>query len=68
MDIEPIRASRDHKKALKGIESSMMARKGTPEGDRPGILTTLVDDWERRNQPILLPDPTAYFPFGRIFP
>ena len=35
----------------------MMARKGTPEGDRLEILSALVDDWERRSQPILPPDP-----------
>lgn len=57
MDIKPIRTSRDHKKAIKEIESLMMARKGTSEGDRLEILSTLVDDWERRNQPILPPDP-----------
>ena len=57
MDIKPIRSVRDHKKALKEIESLMMARKGTPEGDRLEILSTLVDDWERRHQPILPPDP-----------
>lgn len=57
MDIKPIRTSRDHKKALKEIESLMMARKGSSEGDRLEVLSTLAEDWERRNQPIDSPDP-----------
>ncbi len=57
VDIKPIRSVRDHKKALKEIEALMTARKGTSEGDRLEILSTLVEDWERRHQPILPPDP-----------
>jgi len=57
MDIKPIRTARDHKLALKEIEALMTARKGTPEGDRLEILSTLVEDWERRHHPILPPDP-----------
>ncbi|HNY29652.1 MAG TPA: hypothetical protein PKO15_02080 [Fibrobacteria bacterium] len=57
MDIKPIRTARDHKKALVEIESLMMSRKGSPEGDRLEILSTLVEDWERRHHPILPPDP-----------
>jgi len=57
MDIKPIRNARDHKKALQEIEALMRARKGTPEGDRLEVLSTLAEDWERRHQPILPPDP-----------
>jgi HTH-type transcriptional regulator/antitoxin HigA len=57
MDIKPVRNARDHKLALKEIEGLMSARRGTPEGDRLEILSTLVEDWERRHQPILPPDP-----------
>jgi HTH-type transcriptional regulator/antitoxin HigA len=57
MDIKPIRNARDHKLALKEIEALMTARKGTPEGDRLDVLSTLAEDWERRHQPILPPDP-----------
>lgn len=47
MDIKPIRTARDHKQALKQIDALMAARKGTPEGDRLDVLSTLVEDWER---------------------
>jgi HTH-type transcriptional regulator/antitoxin HigA len=57
MEIRPIHNTRDHRKALREIESLMTARRGTPEGDRLEILSTLVEDWERRNHPILPPDP-----------
>ncbi|MBK8804710.1 MAG: transcriptional regulator [Fibrobacteres bacterium] len=63
MDIKPIHTSRDHKQALKEIESLMMARKGTPEGDRLEVLSTLVEDWERRHQQILPPDPVEAIRF-----
>ena len=57
MDIKPIRNARDHKQAMKEIEALMTARKGTSEGDWLDVLSTLVEDWERRHQPILPPDP-----------
>jgi HTH-type transcriptional regulator / antitoxin HigA len=57
MEIHPIHNARDHKRALREIETLMSARRGTPEGDRLEILSTLVEAWERRHQPILPPDP-----------
>lgn len=57
MDIQPIHTERDHRRTLKEIESLMRSKRGTPEGDRLEILSTLVEDWERRHQPVLPPDP-----------
>ncbi len=57
MEIKPIRTAKDHQQALESIEGLMNARDGTPEGDRLEILSTLVEDWERRHHPILPPDP-----------
>jgi HTH-type transcriptional regulator/antitoxin HigA len=41
----------------------MLARKGTPEGDRLDMLATLVEAWEARHVPINLPDPIAAIQF-----
>jgi HTH-type transcriptional regulator/antitoxin HigA len=56
MDIKPIRTKADYRAALKGIESLMMAKANTPEGDRLDVLTTLVEAYERMHFPMDLPD------------
>lgn len=63
MDIKPIRTKADHKQALKEIESLMMAKLGTPEGDRLDILVTLVEAYEKKHYPIDLPDPVEAIKF-----
>ena len=57
MDIAPIKTQRDHRRALKKIESLMTAKRNTPEGDRLDVLVTLVEAWEQKHYPIDLPDP-----------
>ncbi|OFW35629.1 MAG: DNA-binding protein [Acidobacteria bacterium RIFCSPLOWO2_12_FULL_67_14] len=57
MQIRPIKTKVDHRAALKEIERLMDARPGTPDGDRLEILTTLVDHYESRHEPIDPPDP-----------
>jgi HTH-type transcriptional regulator / antitoxin HigA len=57
MDIAPLKSPRDYRRALKKIESSMHAKRNTPEGDRLDILVTLVEAWERKHYPLDLPDP-----------
>jgi HTH-type transcriptional regulator / antitoxin HigA len=59
MDIVPIKTHRDHRRALKEIESLMAAKRHTPDGDRLDVLVTLVEAWERQHYPIDLPDPVA---------
>ena len=49
MDILPIKTVRDYRFTLKQIESLMMAKRGTPDGDRLDMLVTLVEAWERRH-------------------
>jgi len=56
MDIKPIRTKADYRAALKGIESLMMAKANSPEGDRLDVLTTLVEAYERKHFPMDLPD------------
>lgn len=63
MDIKPIRTKADHRQALKEIESLMMAKSGTPEGDRLDILVTLVEAYEKKHYPIDLPDPVEAIKF-----
>src|SRR5208282_3920661 len=57
MDIKPIRTKRDYEVALRTIESLMMAKRGTAEGDRLDILATLVEAYEAKHFPLDLPDP-----------
>ena len=46
MDIQPIKTPRDYRRTLKEIGGLMMAKRGTPEGDRLDVLVTLVEAWE----------------------
>ena len=57
MDIEPIKTQRDYRRVLKEIETLMMAKHNTAEGDRLDVLVTLVEAWERKHYPLDLPDP-----------
>jgi HTH-type transcriptional regulator/antitoxin HigA len=59
MEISPIKTGRDYRRALKEIESLMMAKRGTLEGDRLDVLVTLVEAWEARHYPLDLPDPVS---------
>lgn len=56
MDIKPIRTKRDYEAALREIEVLMTARRGTPEGDRLDVLTTLVEAYEAQHFRLDLPD------------
>lgn len=57
MQIRPIKTRVDHRAALKEIERLMDAKPGTPAGDQLEVLTTLVDDYESRHEPVEPPDP-----------
>jgi HTH-type transcriptional regulator/antitoxin HigA len=63
MDIKPVRTKADYKHVLKEIESLMMAKLGTPEGDRLDVLVTLVEAYETKHYPIDLPDPVEAIKF-----
>lgn len=64
MNINPIRSTADHRAALREIESLMMARIGTPDGDRLDVLATLIVAYEARNFPIEVPDPIDVIKFA----
>lgn len=57
MHIHPIRTDQDHEAALREIETLWGAEEGSEEGDRLEVLTTLVEDYERRRWPITPLDP-----------
>ena len=63
MMIKPIRTRADHRKALKEIEGLMSARPRTPRGERLDVLVTLVEAWERKHEPMDLPDPVEAIKF-----
>ena len=56
MHIRPIKTKKDYRAALKEVESLMSAKKGTREGDRLDVLTTLVEAYERSHFSMELPD------------
>ena len=59
MNIEPIKTARDYRRTLEEIEGLMMAKRGTPEGDRLDVLVTLVEAWEAKHYALDLPDPVS---------
>ena len=52
MEITSIETERDHRRALKEIESLMAARPNTPEGSRLEVLVALVEAWEAEHCPL----------------
>lgn len=56
-DLQPIRDRETHRAALTEIERLFDVTAGTPEFDRLEILVTLVEAYERKHEPILLPEP-----------
>ena len=52
MSIGPIKTKREHEAALGEIDSLMMAKPGTPAGDRLELLVTLVEAYEREHYPM----------------
>jgi HTH-type transcriptional regulator/antitoxin HigA len=59
MNVKPIKTEEDYKEALSHISSIFDASPGTPEFDLLDVLTTLVEVYESRNEPIAAPDPIA---------
>lgn len=64
MNIKPIKTRADHCTALKEIETLMMAKLNTPEGERLDVLVTLVEAYERKHYAIELPDPVEAIKFA----
>lgn len=64
MEITAVRTEADHERTLREIEGLMMAKAGTPEGDRLDVLVTLVEAYEQKNFPIDLPDAVSAIQLG----
>ena len=63
MDIKPIKTDADYQAALKEIESLMMAKSDSPEGEKLDVLVTLIEAYEAKHFPMDLPDPVAAIKF-----
>jgi len=63
MEIKPIKTSKDYNQALKRLEFIFDAKQGTPEGDELEVLGILIDEYEKEQFPIGLPDPIEAIKF-----
>ena len=63
MEIKPIKTESDYRVVLNEIETLMMAKADTPEGERLDILVTLVEAYERKHYALDLPDPIEAIKF-----
>lgn len=63
MNIKPIKTDADYRAALKDIESLMMSKPDSPEGDKLDVLVTLVEAYEAKHFPLDLPDPVEAIKF-----
>ena len=63
MKISPIKTEKDYQNALNRLEDIFDAGKGTEEGDELEILSILIDQYEKENFPIGMPDPIEAIKF-----
>lgn len=63
MEIKPIHTQADYQAALKNIESLMIAKPNTPEGEKLDVLVTLVETYEAKHYPMDLPGPVEAIKF-----
>lgn len=57
MQIRPIKTKADHRAALREIEHLIEAKSGTSAGDRLEVLTTLVERYESKHEPVAPSNP-----------
>ncbi|MES2734251.1 MAG: helix-turn-helix domain-containing protein [Bacteroidota bacterium] len=63
MKIKPIKNNKDYEEALERLEQIFEAKPGTPKGDELEIVSLLIDQYEKDNFPIELPDPIEAIKF-----
>lgn len=63
MTIKPIKTPNDYQDALKRLESIFDAQPNTKEGDELEVLGVLIDNYEKINYPVELPDPIEAIKF-----
>ena len=64
VSVRPIRTEQDYEAALAEIGELMTARRGTAQGDRLDVLSTLVEAYESEHHAIDAPDPIALLEFA----
>ena len=55
VDIKPIKIDADYQAALKEVEGLIMARPDTPEGEKLGVIITIIKVYEAKHFPMGLP-------------
>jgi len=63
MEIKPIKAEADYRRALRRVEELWSSPKGSPEGDELDVLVTLIEAYEKEHYPIDFPDPREAIKF-----
>ena len=63
MNIKPIQTEEDYRAALEEINDIFDALPGTPDGDKLGIMVTLIEAYEEAKHKIPLPDPISAIEF-----
>lgn len=63
MNIKPIKSEQDYQESIERLETLFDAKKGSPEGDELEILGILIDQYEKEQFPIDLPDPVEAIKF-----
>jgi HTH-type transcriptional regulator / antitoxin HigA len=57
MEVQPIKAEEDYKRALKRLEEIFHTPVDSKEGDEAEILSILIEKYEDEHYPIAAPDP-----------
>jgi HTH-type transcriptional regulator/antitoxin HigA len=65
MEITPIRTESDYRAALRVVSTlvDQYLSPDSPEGERLDVLSALIEAYERKHQPIDLPDPVDSIKF-----
>jgi len=63
MTLKVIKTEKDYQKALKRLEVIFDAKKGSKDGDELELLSLLIDNYEKGQYPIDLPDPIEAIKF-----
>src|SRR6266511_1931920 len=63
MEIKPIKSEHDYESSLLRLDKIFDAKPGSKEGDELEILSILIDNYEKENHPIELPDPVEAIKF-----
>jgi HTH-type transcriptional regulator/antitoxin HigA len=63
MEHKVIKTEQEYNEALERLNQIFDAKPGTPEGDELELLALIIDNYEKENFPIGLPDPVEAIKF-----